>query len=49
MPADRLLETQITIALKLLRKARFAGNHKEIDAAEQHLDRLLDRLEAVPA
>lgn len=47
--ANNLLHTQITIALQMVRQARFDGDLDIIDAAEAHLD-LLDRLlEAVPA
>ncbi len=49
MPTQHVLHTQITVALKLARRARFAGDHTEIDSAEEHLNRLIDRLtETVP-
>lgn len=47
--ANNLLETQIVVALRCLRVARFDGDPDAIDVAEDHLNRLLDRLEKVPA
>jgi len=50
MGHNNLLETQIVVALRCLRVARFDGNPEAIQVAEAHLDRLLDRLcEAVSA
>jgi len=47
MPANNLLHTQITIALRLVRQARFDGDLPLIESAEHHLDRLLDQLPEV--
>lgn len=49
--ANNLLHAQITTALACVRTARFDGDPDIIEAAERHLDRLLDQLllEAVPA
>lgn len=47
--ANNLLHTQITIALQMVRQARFDGDLDIIDTAEARLDALLDRLcEVVP-
>ena len=42
-----LLHQQITAAWRYLRQARFDGDFDTIDAAEERLNRLLDRLELV--
>lgn len=38
------LTTQITVALALLRQARYDGNARRIERAQHQLDALLDRL-----
>jgi len=47
MGHNNLLETQIIVALRCLRVARFDGNLEAIEVAEAHLNRLIDRLEPV--
>lgn len=50
MASNDVLHTQITVALRCVRQARFDGTPEAIEVAEAHLDRLLDRLpEVVPA
>ena len=50
MGHNSLLETQIVVALRCLRVARFDGDPDAIDVAQTYLDLLLDRLcEAVSA
>lgn len=49
MALNSVLHAQITVALQNLRRARFEGDLMVIDVAEHHLNRLLDRLELVPA
>jgi len=44
MGHNNLLETQIIVALRCLRVARFDGNPEAIHVAQHHFDRLLDRL-----
>lgn len=47
--ANSLLHTQITIALQMVRQARFDGSYEAIEVAERHLNRLIEKLEKVPA
>lgn len=49
--ANNVLHAQIICALQCVRTARFDGDLELIDAAEQHLDSLIERLEPkkVPA
>lgn len=47
--APTQIHDEIRAALAVLRAARFDGHCELIDAAETHLNSLLDRLELVPA
>lgn len=49
MASNEVLHTQITVALHCLRQARFDGSYEAIEVAERHLNRLIEKLEKVPA